>query len=461
MMVTRRPVQSAPPAVVIGSKGWRDATVRSIVRAEDLVRKTYVGQLDTSTRTVRHSLGTSSYRPTQLNGYKSVGKEDDESAVENKDQFGPKCTGNMFTSGMISGPFPPPALREQSTVVSMGMAGDYMRVVREVEARLRKQAARVTQEGTKMEHQRERLEKLLRSLRKALLVNQQSSDGRMFRPATAETIRDVADDLLQCERRELNGLKQELETMLRKTMTQQQALAECSRQLLDCSFERSRVTELLPQHGSLSAGVITHTSPLSQKPNPSGPFTPECKEALDCSSTILLESQQLRDNITQLMTRVCSKQTALHQSASDALMKKIGETINLEQHLTLSSAATRQAIYRKQRQMECAGYSLGKAMGPVCSADLFCRERLSRPMTRVYGRHSSAGLPESDLLTQGSSLLQKHLKSSGKEMAELQFVHRLLEDDRYGKRAAVSVDSAIARLRRRLPRPPSVRPATS
>lgn len=53
-----------------------------------------------------------------------------------------------------------------------------------------------------------------------------------------------------------------------------QALAESSRQMLDCAFERSRVTELLPQHGSLSAGVITHTSPLSLKPDPAGPFTP-------------------------------------------------------------------------------------------------------------------------------------------------------------------------------------------
>ncbi|RXN18733.1 kinesin KIF15 [Labeo rohita] len=328
-----------------------------------------------------------------------------------------------LTSAIISGPFPPPALRDQSAVASTGMAGEYMRGVREVEGHLRRQAGRVTQEGTRVEHQRERLEKLLRSLRKALLVNQQSADGRTFRPATTETIQDGADDLLLDERRGLNVLKQELENMLRKTLTQQQVLAGSSKQLLDCAFERSRVTELLPQHGSLSAGVKTYPCPLSLKPDPAGPFTPECKQALDSSSTVLHESQQLRENISQVMSDVIRKQTDMHRSASEALLRKITETINLEQHLTLSSAATKQAIYRKQRQMQCAGYSLGRAMG--------------------------------------STMLRKHLETSGKEIAELQVAHRQLEDDKYGKRAAASVDSAVVRLRRRLVRPQSVRPATS
>lgn len=53
-----------------------------------------------------------------------------------------------------------------------------------------------------------------------------------------------------------------------------EVLAESSKQLLDCAFERSIVTELLPQHGSLSAGVKTYPSPLSLKPDPAGPFTP-------------------------------------------------------------------------------------------------------------------------------------------------------------------------------------------
>ncbi|KTG41065.1 hypothetical protein cypCar_00010078 [Cyprinus carpio] len=409
-MIMKRPVQCASPAaVVVGSKGWRDATVRSILRAEDLLRQTHADQLHSSARYRSHSVGTFTSRFPQLTAYSvnsSVDKERNESDSEKQKEFRPKSIGSMLTSGIISGPFPLPVLRDQSAVVS-------------TECKI--------------------------------------MDYTIF----FVKLWDGADDLLHSERRGLNVLKQELESMLKKILTQQQVLAESSKQLLDCAFERSIVTELLPQHGSLSAGVKTYPSPLSLKPDPTGPFTPECKQALDSSSTVLRQSQQLRENISQVMSDVIRKQTDMHHSASEALLKKITETINLEQHLTLSSAATRQAIYRKQRQMQCAGYSLGRAMGPVCSADLFCRERLSRPMTQLYGRHSSSGLPESDLLTQGSTMLRKHLESSGKEIAKLQVTHQQLEDDKYGKRAAASVDSAVIRLRGRLVRPQSVRPATS
>ncbi|TRY96752.1 hypothetical protein DNTS_009614 [Danionella cerebrum] len=362
---------------------------------------------------------------------------------------------------MMTGPFPPLVLREQSAMASTGLVGDYMRGVREVEGHLRRQAGRITQEGTRVEHLREQLEKLLRSLRRALLVNQQSADGRTFRPATAETVRDGADSLLISEKRGLSVLKHELENMLKKISVQQQSLAESSKQLLDCAHERSKVTELLPQHGSLLAGVKTYPSPLSLKPDPAGPFTPESKQALDSSSSVLRESQQLQENIRQLMSDVIRKQTDMHNSTSEALLKKITETVNLQQHLTLSSAATRQALYRKQRQMQCAGYSLGRAMGPICSADLFCRERLNRPMTQTYERHPSQKLPESALLTQGGNLLRKHLESSGKEITALRVTHRQLQDDLSGKRLASSIDASIVRLRRRLVRPQPVRPATS
>lgn len=94
----KRSVQSAPPTVVVGPKGWRDATVRSILRAEDLLRQTHVDQLQSSTRYRSHSVGTFNYRLPQLTAYSvngSVEKEHNESDSEKKDEFRPKSTGSM------------------------------------------------------------------------------------------------------------------------------------------------------------------------------------------------------------------------------------------------------------------------------------------------------------------------------------------------------------------------------
>ncbi|XP_072547553.1 tektin-like protein 1 [Salminus brasiliensis] len=430
----RSVLHSAPAApVAVGAQRWRDESLRSIQRAQRLVLQSHMDALQSAAR----------YRRAPLS-----------SRVTNEDQtlapIRPKSTRTTLYSLGVSGPFPSPALRDQSAEASISLAGEYMRSVREVEGRLRREAGKVTQEATKLEHQRERLEKLLRSLRKALLINQQSTDGRTFRPATTETRKDGADLLLCHERKGLNELKQKLETMLRDILTQQKALAQSSRKLLDCAFERSRVIELLPQHGSPSATVRPSSSPFSMKPDPSGPYTLECKEVLESSAAVLHKSQQLRESIKQLMCNAIVKQTDLHHSANEGLLKKIEETVNLQHHLTLSSAATRQAICRKQRQMQCASYSHGRVLGPVCSDDLFCRERLNRPVMQVYGRHQSWLLPESNLLTQGNFMLKQHLESTEKAVEELKVARLQLEDDTCVKQAAAGVDSAVVRLRRRL-----------
>lgn len=95
----KRSVQCAPPpAVVVGSKGWSDATVRSILRAEDLLRQTHADQLHSSTRYRSHSVGTFTSRLPQLTAYSvnsSANKEHNESDSEKKEEFRPKSTGSM------------------------------------------------------------------------------------------------------------------------------------------------------------------------------------------------------------------------------------------------------------------------------------------------------------------------------------------------------------------------------
>ncbi|KAI4884230.1 hypothetical protein NFI96_011605, partial [Prochilodus magdalenae] len=444
--VMKSAVQSAPAVpLTVGPQKWRDESLRSIQRAQHLVLQSHMGALRSAAR----------YRRAPLSS--GFTDSDAETLVKVRS----KSTETTLHSVGMNGPFPPPALRDQSAEASVGMASEYMRSVREVEGRLRREAGKVTQEATKLEHQRERLEKLLRSFRRALLVNQQSTDGRTFRPTVKETEKDGADFLLGHEKKGLNDLKQKLETMLRDTLIQQQALALSSRQLLNCAFERSRVIDLLPQHGSPSATVHRSPSPLSVKPDPSGPYTPECDEVLKASAAALHKSRELRDHMKQLIHDAITKQTHLHHSVNEGLQKKIAETAHLQHHLSLSSAATRQAISRKQRQMQCASYSYGRVLGPVSSVDLFCRERLDRPVVQVYERHQSSCLPEPRLLTQGTTMLKQHLDSAEKTVEDLQVARLQLVDDTCLKQAAAGVDSAIVRLRRRLVLPTFVQVANA
>lgn len=70
----------------------------------------------------------------------------------------------------------------------MGLAFEYMRGVREVEAQLRRQVSKVSKEATKLERERGHLEKVLQSLKHDIQVNKWSVEGRTRRPASTELV---------------------------------------------------------------------------------------------------------------------------------------------------------------------------------------------------------------------------------------------------------------------------------
>uniref|UniRef100_UPI003AACE95D tektin-like protein 1 n=1 Tax=Centroberyx gerrardi TaxID=166262 RepID=UPI003AACE95D len=449
-------VQSVPlGSVTIGPQSWRDETVRSIRRAERLVRQTRAGRAGTGSRPRTCAAAAATGFFPKRTDAEAAGdtitegeRGDSRDSIRKKKMSRPQTTGTMFPHGTRRtsvAPFPPPSLREQCAAGSVGAASEYMRRVREVEGQLRRQAGRVRQEGTKLERERVHLEKMLRSLRVDLQVNRKSKEGRSRRPATAETERDGADYLLACERRELAELKQDLEGALRNTLTLLQALGQCSRQLLDCAGERARVLELLPLSGSPSPSSLTFT-----RTDPVSPFTPECKQVLESSTVTVSQSQLLRENIRQMLTSAIARQRAAHRTVNDGLVKKIAETVTLKQNLTMMSAATRQAVFRKQREINCILHSHGRAQGPEYSGDILSREKLNRPLVQVYQRHPGTQLPEAAHLIQGSAVLRRCLTSSEDELSRLQSACLQLLGNLRGKRAAAQVDSAVVRMRRQL-----------
>ncbi|XP_035606742.1 coiled-coil domain-containing protein 105 [Oncorhynchus keta] len=449
------PVQSVPLAsVTIGPQSWRDDTIHSIRLAEHLVRQTHAGRPGSISRA--RSCSATAFIRRRTNTIAEVGSGDTHDALC-KNKLRPQNTGTMFpyatTTTTFVVPFPPPCLREQCAEASVGVAREYMRSVREMEGEIRRQAGRVAHECVKLERERGLLERMLRSLRCEMLINKKSVEGRTIRPASTETGRDGADHLLECEKRELTELKQEMESTLRSTLAQLQTLGQCSRQLLDCASERARVLELLPHtgSGSLSAGGRgTPSQGLIKLPEPIGPFTPECKQVLESSTLAVNQSRLLRENIRQMIGNAIARQKAAHRTVNEGLVKKIAETVTLKQNLTIMSAAARQAIFRKQRQLNLIRHSHDRALGPEYSGDILSREKLNRPIVKVYHRHPGTQLPEAAHLIQGRSVLRHCLLSSEEELSRLQGTCLQLVANLHGKRAAEQVDSAVVRLRRQL-----------
>ncbi|XP_031610163.2 coiled-coil domain-containing protein 105 [Oreochromis aureus] len=454
-------VQSVPlGSVTIGPQSWREGTVRSIRRAERLVRQTRAGRPAACSQPRSGSCSAAAgVSLKRSDGTAEVTARDKITAeacrprsrdcVCNKKISRPQSAGAMFPGGSQRTPvvpFPPSSLREQCAGASVAVVADYMRRVREVEVQLRRQAGRVTEEGVKLERERGHLERMLCSLRTNLTINQKSSEGRTRRPCTTETERDGADYLLLWERRELAELKQDLEGTLKTTLSQLQALGESSRQLLHCASERARVLELLPLSGS--AGGHDSAPQTFIKTDPISPFTPECKKALESSTLRVNQSQLLRETIRRTLTSAINRQKAAHRAVNNGLVKKIAETVTLQQNLALMSAATRQAMFRKQREIDCIRHSHDRAQGPEHSGDLLSREKLNRPLVKVYQRHPGTQLPEAAQLIQGGAALRRCLKSSEGELGKLQRTCLQLLDDLQGKRAAAQVDAAVVRMRR-------------
>ena len=76
-----------------------------------------------------------------------------------------------------------------------------------------------------------------------------------------------------------------------------------------------------------------------------------------------------------------------------------------QQHLNMGEADNRTAFNKNVRHYEITDVTRGYNLGPVSYRDLQTRERLDRPMVKVYQRHPGTNVPDARDLIRVSAYL--------------------------------------------------------
>ncbi|XP_064616215.1 tektin-like protein 1 [Liolophura sinensis] len=359
---------------------------------------------------------------------------------------------------------PIPQLRDTVADLSNEEIHKYSREVRLVVARLRESLLETNEEIKSLSRGKEALETSLEHIRKDIQLNKDSQFFRFSRPLR-ERAADGADDLLSAERAHLLNLKRSLEAQLALVQQQLQVLDAARKRLFAVLQERSRVMDLLCH--SISSGHSGRRSHQSQEMNcvkgrgssmenlsanitdQLGPFTPECEHSLADAKEARARSAYLRREVHEIIDKTEKLQKAAHKSVNDGLTQKLAETVTLKQHLGVSLGENRHAVHRAHRFLDSTEKARGYTLGPVISSDLTTRERLDRPLVRVFQRHPGTQLPEAQEIVRGGDSLLDSISATSRNINYLSLAQLRLREDMRSKTAAASIDSSIIRMRRR------------
>ncbi|XP_028394774.1 coiled-coil domain-containing protein 105-like [Dendronephthya gigantea] len=350
---------------------------------------------------------------------------------------------------------PLPSLRDNCIQESNARIHAYVRATRAVVVKLRESFLETNKEIKSLTRCKESLERALEHIRKDLSLNQRSCQVRATRPPR-ERLQDGADNLLTSERQHLLTLKRTLENQLRAVQRQLHHLDSCRKRLSAVLQERSQATDLICQAvSSVKGSPHRSRDKLLEKPQtppvePLGPYTPEAANSITNALQARESSAVLRKSVNEAIQDANQLQNSTHFSVNHGLTQKVAETVNIKQHLQVSSGQAKMAINRGQRWYDSTGLSMGYALGPVTYSDLTTREKLDRPMVGVFQRHPGNQLPEARDIVSGNDGLLDSLNATGRNLGLLKLTKLRLDADARDKSEAALLDSKVVRMRRRL-----------
>ncbi|KAI0234316.1 coiled-coil domain containing 105 [Lamellibrachia satsuma] len=362
---------------------------------------------------------------------------------------------------------PLPHVREIIREISNNESQRYFRQTRNVVSILRESMADTNEEIKSLTRGKEALERIIEHTRKDIQLNKDNVEYRTNRPPK-ELPKDGADDLLFAEKQTLLNIKKSMESQLKVVQQHLQVLSVARRDLKAVCQERSHVLDLIC-HETISCPktAMTHRGTLITTPHrmtvsadgereeryniidPLGPYTPEVDRCLLAGKDAQIRSAVLRRETAEIIDKTERIQRAVHQSVNDGVVQKIAETVTLKERLVHAAAVNRDSTHKSQRWYDATELAWHYTQGPVSSSDITTREKLTRPVVRMYHRHPGNELPEASELGKGSDTLLDSLRNTSKNIAMLKLTKLHLKDNIRGKNLAINVDGDVVRERRR------------
>ncbi|XP_036137496.1 coiled-coil domain-containing protein 105 [Molossus molossus] len=314
--------------------------------------------------------------------------------------------------------------------------------------------------------QREATDHRLSEVRKGLLINQQSVKLRGYRPKS-EKVPDKADSMLTWEKEELKNMKRKMEKDMEKSEAMLKTLASCRNTLAFCGKERlqavdlmnkplDKVLKLAGRHSWVNLSRAQTPSTLGQKtppPDPLGTYPPECATALYEAKRLLMESKDTLQEMAKNEEDIREQQQQIRDHVCASLAQKMRETTELKEKMNMTLGLMRGTIHRCTKFNQEMYITRGLIKGPLSKNHLETREKLDRPLVRVYQRHVGTQLSEAARLAQGTDKLQRHISHVEKNLEELLATQEKLNCSLHCKKTGHDVDYNVVRLRLRQQHP--------
>uniref|UniRef100_A0ACB8EGI7 Uncharacterized protein n=1 Tax=Sphaerodactylus townsendi TaxID=933632 RepID=A0ACB8EGI7_9SAUR len=330
-----------------------------------------------------------------------------------------------------------PCFRDYFNTKNNEFMANYCRETRQVVSRLRQALVEINEQFKALVNERERLDAMLARIRQSLLTNKQTHVIRENRP-TLEKIPDKVDSLMKWEKKELQRQKTKLEGVMAMSEDHLKALGACRQALQTASEERSHVLDLMPHPLRMVLldagrdswlGLSRPSSPWVErnqtpKPDPIGPFTPECDAAIDEARRLTFVSKNVMLKVKEAIKEAQDIRNMAHNTIENSLQGKRDETLCHKGRLDLALGGTRSTLHRCQRFMHEMSIARGMTLGPDSSKYLETREKLTRPTVQVYQRHVGTQLPEAAILNQVKG--NRDDGEAGQKLSYLWHVTRLL-----------------------------------